>query len=40
MDERDMAQKYIQGGLLLGQGILDVVARTRKQEPMKAASFH
>lgn len=39
-DEKGMVQKYIKGELLPGQVILDVVARPRKQEPMKAASLH
>lgn len=40
IDEKGMVQKYIKAEPLPGQVILGVVARFRKQEPMKVASLH
>ena len=40
IDENGVVQEYIKGGLLTEQKIYDVVARIRKQEPVKAAALH
>ncbi len=39
IDEKGVVQEYIKGGLLTEQLILNVVAKIRKHEPMKAASL-
>jgi peroxiredoxin len=39
IDEKGVVQEYIKGGLLTEQKIMEIVARMRQEEPLKAAAL-